>query len=487
MQFRFGLCLMFFCLFLRANATQSTVKQDSLLTILQMPDENLRERKLVLYLRYYFGDMPENDLNAAKVKTSQLMQSHKVANRTVINFFIETLCQIRLKQFSEAEKTLVKAIALANKASDDYLLYACFTHLGFLQTYQGNTIEAISSFGMAKKEATTLNDAYLQVVIDVNISDIYYKNNLYSQSLYYLNQAQSLMLTHQIKEPMLKNAINNNKAEIYFRMNNVDSLKRYNEILNNSKEGTYRLYVYRKRTDYYLDLLHHDYPKAINSMQVLRKDKLFAFDDTDKQNLAEAYFQAGQPDSARAIINSLLTGGEQNNHPEIKLHLYETLGQIAENKNDKIQAADNFKMALQQAREQISRLTRVDTISAQIKLDEIQGDYNRNVESYNKQRLWLIFTVIITVLTLVIGALFYLNIRRKKYYEKLLFNTKKKELAYINSHEVRRHLSNILGIIDVIKHSEDQHKEYVQLEEHLLEAAASLDTAIKNISAKLDD
>lgn len=454
-----------------------------------MHDEDLRERKLVLYLRYYFGDMPESNLNAAKIKTDQLMQSHQVANRIAINFFIETLCQVRLMHFDEAEKTLFKTIELADKDNDDYLLYACFTHLGFLQTYQGNTIEAISSFRMAKKEATTLNDAYLQVVIDINISDIYYKNNLYSQSLYYLNQAQSLIFTHQIAEPKLKNAINNNKAEIYFRMNNVDSLKRYNQILNstNTKNGSHSLYIYRKRTDYYLDLLHHDYPKAINSMRALRKDKSFVFDNTDEQNLADAYFQAGQPDSARAIINSLLTGEAQNNHPEIKLHLYETLGQIAENKKDNIQAANNFKMALQQAREQITRLTRVDTISAQIKLDEIQGAYNRNVENYNKERLWLIFVVIVTVLTLIIGALFYLNIRRKKYYEKLLFNTKKKELAYINSHEVRRHLSNILGIIDVIKHSEDQHREYMQLEEHLLDAAASLDTAIKNISAKLDD
>ena len=77
-------------------------------------------------------------------------------------------------------------------------------------------------------------------------------------------------------------------------------------------------------------------------------------------------------------------------------------------------------------------------------------------------------------------------IRDRQYYEKILFTTKKKELAFINSHEVRKHLSNILGIIEMIKHSEDPHTEYIQAEDHLLSAAESLDIAIKDISKKLD-
>ena len=97
------------------------------------------------------------------------------------------------------------------------------------------------------------------------------------------------------------------------------------------------------------------------------------------------------------------------------------------------------------------------------------------------------FAIIVTVMGLIIGALSYRSIKRKKYYEQLLFTAKKEELAFINSHEVRRHLSNILGIIDTIKQSGDKHQEYLEAEEHLLSAAGDLDTAIKSISAKLDD
>lgn len=481
------LFLLFFCFFQQAHAYLPKSKRDSLLTILQIKKEEIRERQLLLYLRYCFGDMPEGSITAAKVETDQLLRSYHVASRVAINYFIETACQMRLKRYKEAEHTLIKAIDWANKNDDDDLLYACFTHLGFIQTYQGNTIEAISSFRMAKKEAAILNDAYMQVVIDINISDIYYKINLYSQSLFYLNQAQNLLFTHHISEPKITNAIVNNKAEIYFRMNNFDSLKKYSQILENTKVGTYRLYGYQKRTNYYVDILQHNYPAAISEIQALKKDSLYHFDTTDEQNLADAYFMSGQPDSAKTIINSLLSGEAQNNHPEIKLHLYEVLGLIAQDHQQDRQAASNYKMALQQAKEQIGRLVRVDTISSQIKLDEMQGSYIRKVEGYKREQLWLIFAIIITVMGLIIGSLFYRSIKRKKYYETLLFAAKKEELAYINSHEVRRHLSNILGIIDTIKHSEDRHQEYLQAEEHLLSAAGNLDTAIKNISSKLDN
>ena len=80
----------------------------------------------------------------------------------------------------------------------------------------------------------------------------------------------------------------------------------------------------------------------------------------------------------------------------------------------------------------------------------------------------------------------YRNVRQKRYYEKLLFDAKKEELAFINSHEIRRHLCNIKGIIEMIKQSDDKQGEYLQAEDHLYSETEKLDKAIKNISLKLD-
>lgn len=484
-----NLCFSFLIFFVSINlcAAPTPIKSDSLFNILKINNRNLREGRLINYIKSVFEDNPIGSLSNAKVEIDKLLIKYNVENKAALDYFIESIYHLRVAHLTAAENAMLKAIDLAGKKPDHYLLYAFFTHLAFLQTYAGNTIEAVSSFRVAKKEAITLDDPYLQIIINVNISDICYRNHLYSLSLFYLNQAQSIIAVHSIKEQRLKNVIYYNKAENYFRMGMADSLKKYNKMLYDAKSGTFRLYIFRKRTDYYLDLLNRDYVNAIKHIIVLQKDSLYRFDNTDEQNLANAYYNAGKPDSAKYFINHLLAGLPQNNHPGVKFHLYGILGQIAEKKNNYVEAASNFKMALNQSEDYINKLTQVGNISSQIKIDEMQGFYIQKEVDFKRERLWLIFIVVVAVLIIAVVTMFYRNAKQKRYYEKLLFDTQRKELAFINSHEVRRHLSNILGIIETIKHSDDKEKEYFQAEDHLLCSARNLDEAIKSISQKLDN
>jgi hypothetical protein len=474
------------CIAFHLKAAPIPIKPDSLINILKLKNEELRERRLINYIRNVWQENPVSSLTETKNELDKLLVNYNIPNEKAFDYFIESLYQSQLLNMKAAESTLLKAIEVAEKAEDDYLLYTFFTHLGFLQTYTGNTIDAVSSFRIAKKQAIALKDAYLEVLIDINISDIYYRNNLYNQSLFYLTQALWLINEHHLSEQRLKNAIYYNKAETYFRMDNIDSLKKYNRILQDVKSGTFRLYIFRKRTDYYLQLLNRNYEAAITNIIKLQKDTLYRYDNTDEQNLADAYYSAGKPDSAKHIITKLLNNPAQNNHPEIKLHLYRILGQIAQQQNDYKKAAYNFKMALQQSEDHIARLTQVGNISSEIKIDEMQGAYLHKEEVYQRERLWLIFMIITAVLTIVIVTVSYRSAKQKRYYERILFTARKEELAFINSHEVRRHVSNILGIIDMIKHGDNKYEEYLQAEDHLLTAAENLDQSIKNISEKLD-
>jgi hypothetical protein len=132
-------------------------------------------------------------------------------------------------------------------------------------------------------------------------------------------------------------------------------------------------------------------------------------------------------------------------------------------------------------------LVAVDTIAAGLRLDEMQNGYIRREDGFKRERLWLIFSVVTIGLVLIAGAMLYRNIRQKRKFEKLLFETKRNELAFINSHEIRRHLSNILGIIDTIGNSDDKHQSYLEAETHLLNAAKDLDNSIHYIADKLKD
>ena len=174
-------------------------------------------------------------------------------------------------------------------------------------------------------------------------------------------------------------------------------------------------------------------------------------------------------------------------HLFYKYHLYDILGQIAENKMDYKGASSNFKLALAEATNFNNRLTQVGNISSLIQIDDIESAYNQQNEIYERERIWLLFTVFVSLLTIVIIVIIYWNIKQKRHYERLLFTTKKEELAFINSHEVRKHLTNILGLVEVIRNSDNKENEFLQSEDHLFYSAEHLDKAIKNISEKLDD
>lgn len=473
---------------LNINAKQASVKNTAVYTILKLTDEKLREQKLIRFIKDYFGYFPVKVLDTSKVQLNQLLQQYNIENRLAYQWYIESICQQRLSHTTEAIIALNKAIEFAGYTSDHYLLYSFFSNLAFYQTTVGNTIDAVSSYRAAKKEAILMNDYYSEVIVDINISDIYYKNNFYGQSVSYLDQAENIYKAHHVTEtkPRILNIIIYNKAENYFRLDSLDSLKKYNLLLNKSPRP-YKLYIFKNRTNYYIQLLNHNYKLAINHIKALRTDTAYKFDETDEQNLADAYYHAGMPDSAKYIINALLNKQTQSNHPEIEFHLYEVLAGIAELEHNDKQAAYNFKMALQESKDHINRLTQVGVISSKMNVDEMQRSYIQREETYRRERLLLIFVVIVAVLTIIIGTMLYRSAKQKRYYEKLLFNAKKEELAFINSHEVRRHLSNILGLIAVIKSSKNKSQEYIEAEEHLLHAAESLDEAIRNISEKLDD
>ncbi|HEY8782811.1 MAG TPA: hypothetical protein VIM16_14395 [Mucilaginibacter sp.] len=483
---KFSFYALFFCITFNVACAGSAFKTDSLSNILGVKEKNSREKLLAEYIRHDFAASPIGEIYAAKTDIDKFLAKYNEKNKPAFEYFAESMYQRRLSHVSDSEHAMINAIQSADKNGDSFLSYTFLNYLAGMQTEEGNVIGAVTSYRMANKDAIKLNDNNLQMIIDLNISDVYYKNYFYSQSLFYLDQAQATGARFWPDDQRVKNIIYYNKSENFFRMSKPDSLRVYNERLRQSKANTYKLYTYKNRTDYYLYLLHHEYKKAINLIHAMQNDEGYKFDDQDLQNLSDAYYKNGQPDLAKVIINGLLSKPSETNHPEIKFHLYDVLGEIAEEQNDYLAASGYFKLALQQSEDNMTRLTQVDNISSMIKSDDITGYYSQIDETYEKERLWLIFGIILALLIILVIAMFYRTVRQKRHYEKLLFVAKKEELSFINSHDVRKHLTNILGLIGVVRLSEDRENEYLQVEDHLFHSAQELDKSIKSISEKLD-
>jgi hypothetical protein len=463
------------------------LSEDSLISFIKISNKNQQQKKLVNYIKIRFQNGPEASISQGKLEVYRELDKFQVNDREALKYFIESTIQRRYSNLGGAETAMVKAINQASKDKADFLTYSFISHLAFIQTDKGNAIGAIYSYGLAQKEALKLNDPQLQVVLNINISDLYYKLNLYDQSLFYLDQAFAVKEQNKIKDDRFYTVISYNKAENFFRMGLVDSLKLCHDRLLGRENKSYKLFTYQGRTGYYISLLKHRYPDAISQIKVLKSNKLYVPNDIDDQNLADAFYKNSQPDSAKAIVDQLIVRPYAVNHPEIKYHLYELLGKIARDKADYEVAAVNFDLALKQSEERINNTTQVGNISAQIKIDKIESSFTDTAERYRRERLILILIIAAVVFMLAGIVLLYRSIRQKRHYEKLLYDTKKQELAFINSHEVRKHLTNILGIVELMNESKDKKQEFMEVEKHLYSSATKLDDAIRNISEKLSD
>ncbi|MDB5287835.1 MAG: hypothetical protein JWR05_2784 [Mucilaginibacter sp.] len=470
---------------------QLKINHDTLVYIIQQKDYFIRQKRLLSFIKNYIQASRPEKLTAVQDTFNRFFIKYNVDNKEAFAFFMKSTSLNKQHNLKQAEAYMVKAVQLAAKNNEHYLLYQFLTYLGFVQIDQGNFIGAIYDYRIATKEVIKIKDKFInnspQASLNINISDLYYKLGFYTESLNYLDNAWRIIKDDETNKNLLSSVIYYNKSENYFRMNNIDSLKAYHEKLNDPRNKNYKIHSYRQRAAYYITLLKHNYPLAIEQINNMVKSPGYVYSDLEGRHLADAYFMNGQLDSAEKKIKEQLAISSANNHPEVKYHLYDLLAQIAQKKGDASLASYNFMLAFKESQENNYHLTQVGNISSQIKVDETENTYNQKTDNIKRQRLWLIFTVIIAALTIVAIALIYRNVKQKRHYETLLYVAKREELAFINSHAVRKHLTNILGIIDILRQSENKLEDYKQAEPYLLESAAKLDEAIKSISEKLNE
>ena len=350
-------CLLFLCFTLKLSAFHYTFKTDSLLTIIKSGDQNERERKLTTFIKRYFLYGGPDSLIAKKEEITRLISRSGIANGEALISFTEGVYQKRLYHLPEAQGAMLKAIEIATKTDDHYLLYTFISNLAFIQTDEGDAIGTISSYRLAKKEAVHLNDQGLQILVNYNISDIYYKYNFFNQASSYLSQAEALLVKYRPNDERFKWLIYIAKSDIFFKLNMPDSLASCNEILKRLKSQSPETYTQIKRNEYYMSLLHGELGGAIKQINAAKTDTSYLYTNVDRQCLADAFYKAGKSDSTTNIVSKLLADPMETNHPEIKYHQYEVLGEISKNKSQYEQANAYFKAALQQAEDNNKRLT----------------------------------------------------------------------------------------------------------------------------------
>lgn len=443
---------------------------------------------LARYLNTFFVNVPISRIDNSRQRVFTYLKRYRANEGAAFKLFINGIIQKRFFKYAKARVDFDRAITLAEKKRNHFLLYALQTNQAFIEAAVGNSAEAMVRYRLAQKQASLLDDIDRHILLAINISDLYYKNNLFRQAIQYLDQAEAMAGARRSYNFQHENFIYFNKVEIYFKQNRLDSLRKYKDLLSKRDKKSAGIYEFKKRASYLWTIANKHHRRAIDQINTLRSDEKYPFSDEDLIYLADTYYKAGMNDSAKKTVNHVVNTSPHNDNPFLRYHLYNMLGEIDMKDGDSVEASKKFKIALANLQTYTRHMVQVANISSEMKIDQIAADFIHKEEAYKRQRLVLIFIIVVSVLLIVITIIFYRGVKQRHYYEQLLHRAKHQELAFINSHEVRRHLSNILGLVALVKQKNIANdKEQDHIINMLDDSATSLDTAIRNISEKLDN
>jgi tetratricopeptide (TPR) repeat protein len=458
-------------------------QKDSLDAIFLLKDKVAQQNAIIqlLYNRYLFSSTFDTKL-AHDIKR---LRSHQTTNAEGLILLAKAFVFRRKNRIGEAEKILANAIA-SIEPDQSRLLYNLHLNKGFLHADKGELPDAIKHYRLAHNEAKRLGNKVLNATSLINIADCYLNLQLFNQSLRYLEEALALSNDQGVANRMNRNYVYLNKAEIFFMLKNKDSLDYYRHKLNIETENIYDLQRTQLRLRYYSLILAKQFEQAIPIIRALIKTDIKYHQQVENINLAECYYQIGKIDSAR-LIGNMLIKDPMLVSPSLKIRVYQLLAKISEDGYQYDQSLAYHKMALSESERYNKGLMIMGDVSLKFRLEQMKAAYEAKVLIYKKEHTILLFAMAILLLIAIIAVILYQGIKQKRRYEKLLAQTKNQELAFINSHEVRKHLANILGLSNTIYQLKPSDSDLSTFLNHLHNSAKDLDECVRNMQNKLKE
>lgn len=425
------------------------IHTDTLSTILKSKAADLvKEKQLtnLFYNRFLLSSLYDQQIK----EIDDSLNKYDIASRTELGLLAQIAILRRLNNLDAAEKKLLEAIGIAQNKQEKYLLYYFYINLAYVQTDQNNAVGALHNYRQARKTASELSDLEFICSTDIGISDVFTTIGLYKQALIYLNASQ-----RQVEDPVnsgspSKATIYLNKAEIFFRIARLDSLVHYQKLYSKYGVKSYDRIRNLKRLAYYKLILSHQPRKAIVLIRDLLMTGNLYYKNVDRWYLTQSLYAVKNLDSAVLEAQQILRDDNYGPSP-IRLNAYKLVATVAEDRYQHAQAEHYFKLALAESEGLTFKMRTVDLLSTELRQDRLDEAYEAQYLLYRKERTVLFASIVVTILIILIIYLFYRNVKHKSSYQKLFHETRSQELAFINSHEVRKPLANILAISGLLK------------------------------------
>lgn len=476
-----SVCLFFLSSTSKAASSVPVSKRDTLKLLLTETDIEKRQTMMMDYLYLHFLYTDTYDQSFGKVQ--QTINTVDAEDSRGISDFMRGLICYRKFQFPDAEAYLIKAITFAHETKNDFLLYHYYSVLAYTQVNNGNALGSVHSYQLARNKTEILDNKVYRLKNDVNLASLYMSLDLYTEAIFHLNEAENLISQVPDDDDLNKTYVYYNKGEVSFKLGQLDSLQFYADKLSRVNDAVLDVVRLRKRLTYFLLMLGHDYKQSISIInEILVADKLDA--DLDISNLAECYYRSGAIDSA-ASVQKLILDDKKYNDNGIRHRALIMLTEIAEKKDNLSEAYHYSKLATLEQEKFLKKLIGVGNISSQIRLDQNEASFMEKMLQYQKERTVMLIIIVSIVLMLIILILLYINIKQKRNIEQLLHKQKTREAAFVSSHEVRKHLANILGLCKLLDSPEIKNEDIQIYGQYIKKSAVDMDESLKLVEDKL--
>lgn len=456
---------------------------DSLTIILQSNAAQISKQKSLAFLfynRFLFSSNFDNTVSAIKTD----LKAYDSPVEESLNALIDILVLRRKFMLVEAEEKLKPAIIAAQKRSEYFMLHQFYLNQAYVKTDLNYAFDAVYSYRLAKRTAERLADKQLVLTADIGISDIFTSIGLYPQALDYLDGAQRQAERSPETRSTTKTIIYLNKAEVFFRTGKLDSLQYYRKLVFRHGKGSISIDRNIKRLDYYELLLKKQYGLAERLIKELLQGNNRNYINVDKWYLAKSLYELKELDSAKKIVNELLSEN-QNGSSQIRLDCFKLRAKIAADQRQLTDSQNNIQLALAESEKLTQKLALIDDLSSGLRIDEVESINQARDLIYHRERTILIFSVFAAILLVLVIYMAYRNMKQKNQLQELVHKSKSQELAFINSHEVRRPLANILAICEILAESADKTPNDAQLLNYLDQEAKEMDQKLREVELKL--
>jgi len=468
------LVLSFFPLFLYAGNSL----QDKIKTAVNSPSPKadvLIENLITSYIKLA---REESLADNKEILLSEISKSN-LSDKKALTYEIEALYAKRLLKLEKARHYIIKALDEITQENPKFI--RLLRTLAFIDTDLENYMRAMESYLIIQKHLQKPKDINKLVLNYTHIADLYIKSNLFEEAINALDMAYSLAVQQEKK--YIPNLLYENKAIAYFHLKNLDSLQYYAAKIAGIRSSD-PMVDHRLK---YMTLLLKNDKEAINEIKILADSP----GDTDKLHsylhLAETYLVFNQTAKAKEIIFKLLCSTDLKNLGYMRSRLFSLMGDAYLKEKQFDLSAQYYKKGTDQSSLNTLKTMKTGSILNLLKYDEIKKKYIVAQENLEVRQNYLFLFAAVAGMIILTFIFLYRSLKIKKKYDQLMFNKLSSEISFINSHEIRRYLSNILGIIMVIKVSEDRNETYFEFEDALFDSAEKLDISIKSIAAKLNE